>query len=354
MSSCHWLSGPPPGNMGDLQHFSTDPPVGVAHRIWSLWPWLGLGRRWPCWDSRLGSSGGVELNWRPSLGIGHDVSIGPVVVEAGALDHLTVSPLTRKRVTLGGNVGSPPSSSLILNLTCFLGFSSTGEGALLCCTLLLDSQVFVCNFKSLIWRQSHLPGGLDLGGLGKGDEDCLWHSCEGLWCCLNLLLPLDQEHHFHDPDSPISESSLGHLVASLACGSAEGDQINKAEWPQECLLLLEGPVKPGAPCRPPLALICLIHVVATSCSCLAVDGKTCWEPTPTPLNKLVQPLGKWHHQWHLWGSSWKGAQGLPLQLPLSVIFGSVFDTLSSSWKPYCGADGLIRRVTTPASGWWPS
>ena len=77
----------------------------------------------------------------------------------------------------------------MLNLTCFLGFSSTWAEALLCHALLLDSWVLVCNFKSLIWRQSHFPGGLDIEGLGEGDEDCHCHSGEDFGITLICSCP---------------------------------------------------------------------------------------------------------------------------------------------------------------------
>ena len=47
----------PLGVVGNFHHFSMDPPMGVAYRIWFLWPWLGPGSRWPGWDIRPGSSG---------------------------------------------------------------------------------------------------------------------------------------------------------------------------------------------------------------------------------------------------------------------------------------------------------
>ena len=72
---------------------------------------------------------GVKLCWGPSLGIGHGESIGPAVAEIELLVLSMVSPLARNRVTPEGNVGSPPSLSSVLNLTCFFGFSSTGVGA---------------------------------------------------------------------------------------------------------------------------------------------------------------------------------------------------------------------------------
>ena len=48
----------PPEDMGNPQHLHMDPPLAVAHWIWSCWPQLGLGSRWPGWDFRPGSSGG--------------------------------------------------------------------------------------------------------------------------------------------------------------------------------------------------------------------------------------------------------------------------------------------------------
>ena len=49
---------------------------------------------------------GVECCWEPSLGIGCGASVGPVLVEMGVLSHSIVSPMARKRVMFGGNVGS--------------------------------------------------------------------------------------------------------------------------------------------------------------------------------------------------------------------------------------------------------
>ena len=210
-----------PGEVGDFHHLSMDPSTGVAYRIWFLWPWLGFGSGCLGWDFRPGSSSGGGNSLGPSLRVGCGESVGPVVVEIRVLGHSMVSPLTRKRVTPSSNVGSSPSSSSMLNLTCFFSFSSTGVGALLHHALLLASQILDCNFRSLMWRQIHSPAGLELGGLEKGDWDCPWHSGEGLWCHLDLLLFLSQECCFHDPDCPVRESSLGHLAASLPQGSAE-------------------------------------------------------------------------------------------------------------------------------------
>ena len=114
----------------------------------------------------------------------------------------------------------------MLNLTCFLGFSSTGAGTLLHCALLLDSQILVCNFKSLIWRQSCSPAGLDLGRLGEGDKDCLWHSGEGLCAALICFCPSIRKVAFVI-QTVLLASSLGHLAGSLACGSAGGTKCMK-------------------------------------------------------------------------------------------------------------------------------
>ena len=123
--------------------------------------------------------------------------------------HSMASPPDMKRVMPVGSVGSLPSSSLMLNQTCFLGFSSARAGALPCHTLLLDSWVLACSFMSHISRHSHSPGGPDVGGLGNDDEDCLWCSVKGLWHHLDLLVLLCEEHHFHDSDHCVEESSLG-------------------------------------------------------------------------------------------------------------------------------------------------
>ena len=82
-------------------------------------------------------------------------------------------------------------------------------------------------------------------GAGDDDEVCLWYSGEGFWCHLNLLLPLNWEHHLCDPDCLVGESSPGHLAASLTHGPPKGDQVY--EWPQEYLLPLEALVKHHVP-----------------------------------------------------------------------------------------------------------
>ena len=51
---------------------------------------------------------GVELHWRSSLRVGCCESVGPVL-EIGTSDCLMVSPLARKTVMPGGNIGSLPS-----------------------------------------------------------------------------------------------------------------------------------------------------------------------------------------------------------------------------------------------------
>ena len=213
----------PPGEVGNLHRLSMDPPMGWLTGSGSY----GLGQDWAA-DGLVRTLGlaplvGVELHWGPSLRVGCGESVDPVVAGIRVSDHLMVSPLARKRVVPWGNVGSLFSSLSMLNLICFFGFSSTRVGALLCHTLLLDSQVLECNFRSLMWRQSHSPAGLDLRGLGEGNWDCPWHHSEGLWHCLDLLLLLNWECHFCDLDHPIWESSLGCLATSIPHGSAEGE-----------------------------------------------------------------------------------------------------------------------------------
>ena len=132
----------------DLQHFLLDPPAG----------WLtgsgpsGLDGDWIVddWTLGLAPPAGAELHWGPSSWSGHDVSTGPVIAGVGVVYHSMASLPDRKRVMSMGKIDSPPNFSLRLNLTCFLGFSSTRVGTLLCHTLLLNSWVLVCSFKSHI------------------------------------------------------------------------------------------------------------------------------------------------------------------------------------------------------------
>ena len=156
----------------------------------------------------------------------------------------------------------------MLNLTCFFGFSLTGVGALLCHTLLLDSQVLECNFRSLMWRQRLLTCSIWSWRTG----DCPQCCGEEIWCHVDLLLLLDWEYCFCDLDHPVGKSSLGHLATSLPCGSAEGEYVCNAEQPHEHLLFLEGPAEPGAPCRPALDIhwfnSCLSSLQQSSC---------CWQ-----------------------------------------------------------------------------
>ena len=213
----------------------------------------------------------VELHWRPSLGDSLLCICRPCYIGGRSIRSLDGLSFSQEESHTCGQCRF--NTQLVFNVKpdLLLGFLfkwGRGPALLHPASGLLGT---VCNFKSLIWRQSHLPGRLDLGGLGEGDEDCPWHSGEGLWHHLGLLLPLDQEHHFRDPDCPVEESSLGHLVASLACGSAEGDQVCKADWPWEHLLLLEGLVKLSAPCRPAIA-ICFFN----SCHSSLMQSSCCW------------------------------------------------------------------------------
>ena len=162
-----------------------------------LWGWLtgsgtsGLNLDQSTDDQTLGLAPLVGMAlWGPPSQSGHGVSIDPVVVGVRVVYCLEASCPDRKRVTPVGNVGSPPSSTSLLNCTCPLGLSSAMVGALPSHILLLDSLVLSCSFKSHIWRHSHSLGGPDLGGLGDDNEDCLWHSGEQHWYHLDLLLPL--------------------------------------------------------------------------------------------------------------------------------------------------------------------
>ena len=218
------------------------------------------------WDGTLGLAPlvGMELHWKPSLRVGHGESISHVVVEIKALYCSMVSPLARKRVMPRGNVGSPPSSSSMLNLTCVFGFSSIGVGA-----LLLDSQVLDCNFRSLIWRQSCTPAALDLEGLGEGGWDCPWHYGEGLWCHLDLLLLLNWECCLCDPDCPIRGVFSWPFCCLPSSWFCRGESVCKVEWPWEHFLPLESPAKPGVPCKPALDIhqfnSCLSSLIQSSC-----------------------------------------------------------------------------------------
>ena len=101
-----------------------------------LWGWLtgsgpsGFDLDWVADDQNLGLAPlvGVALFGGPSSWSGHDVLLDSVIVGVRVVYCLMASPPDRKRVTPEGNVGSLPSSSLRLNWTCFLGYSSAGWG----------------------------------------------------------------------------------------------------------------------------------------------------------------------------------------------------------------------------------
>ena len=225
MSPCHWLSVLSTSGCGQsLSSWPGSSCGGGSQDLISL-ALIRMGIRWPGGDFRSGSSsgGGTPLGafsrdrpWcihRPCCG------------RDGSIEWLDILSFGQEESHIWGQCRFTTQLIIYVKPTHLFSFFSTRVGALLCCILLLDSQVLDCNFKSLIWRQSHSPVGLDLGGLGEGNCNCLQHSSEGLWCCLDLLLPLNWECHFHDLDCPVGESSLGHLAASLHHGYAEGSWV---------------------------------------------------------------------------------------------------------------------------------
>ena len=164
---------------------------------------------------------------------------------------------------------------------CFLGLSSARKRALLCHTLLLDSLVLACSFKSQIWRQSHPIERPDLGELGGDKEDCLWPPGKGLWGHLGPHLPHDQEHHSHDSDCPVSLPSAILWPPLLVVLQR---WVNLWSWAaHEHLLLLECLLKLGAPCRPALA-ICLLK----SCHNSLIQS-SCWWGESTLGAKVHSP-----------------------------------------------------------------
>ena len=121
--------GFPPVYMGDPWHFLLDSPVGMAHWVWSPRPQWRSDSRWlnlrPGSSSRGGVPCGALFMVRPWCINRPCTSWGRNGVLLNGL-----SP-DKKRVTPVGKVGSPPNSSLRLNLTCFSGLSSARKGALL-------------------------------------------------------------------------------------------------------------------------------------------------------------------------------------------------------------------------------
>ena len=120
-------------------------------------------------------------------------------------------------------------------------------------------------------------------GLGDDKENCLQPSGEKLWCYLDPFLPLDQECHFCYSHHPAGGSSLGHVAASFGHGSAEGEQVHKAKKPHEHLLLLEGLLKLGVPCRLDLAK-CLLK----SCHSSLMQA-SCWWWKSMLVTKVHSP-----------------------------------------------------------------
>ena len=134
MPSCYWLSVLYTRGSGlstSSWHGST-----YGEGLQDLVP-LALVNDWTA-DGQAGTLGmtslvGVELCWGTPLRVGHSKFVVPVVAEIRVSDCLTISPSARKRVTPEGNVDSLPSSSFMLNLTCFFGFPQMGWGPALLC-----------------------------------------------------------------------------------------------------------------------------------------------------------------------------------------------------------------------------
>ena len=255
LTSHHWASG----YVGDLQHFHLDPPLGMAHWIWSLWPQWGSDSGWP--DFEPGSSSGGGAPFRTLF-----------MVRSWCKSSISLNGFSPRQeeshACWQGRFTAQPLIEVEPDLPLGVFFSWGGGSTLPCPThgLLspsLQLQVSCMETQSLNWRTR-------TWGLGDDDEDCLQHSGKGLWCHLDLLLPLDWECHFCDSDHPLRESSLGHLVASLVHGSAGGEWVLEAEQPQEHLLLLEGLIELGAPFRPALAM----HLL-NSC-CYSLMQPSCW------------------------------------------------------------------------------
>ena len=146
----------------------------------------------------------MELHWEPYLTVGQCKCIGPVVVEIGALGHSSLS-FSQEESHAWGQCKFIAQLIIYVKPGLFLQFLLNWGRSPASGLWVLD-----CNFKSLTWRQSCSPVGLDLGGLGEGDWDCSWHSSERLWHHPELLLHLNWEHHLCDPDHPTGESSFGH------------------------------------------------------------------------------------------------------------------------------------------------
>ena len=217
----------------------------------------GLDWDWVADDQTLGLAPlvGVELHWEPSSRSGNGVSIRSCCRGKSGISLSGLSPRQEDSHTCGQcRFTTQFFIDIKLHLLLWVFFSWGGSSALKHPTPgswpVASSLAYGDTVTNL--------GEPDLGGLGDDEEDCLQHSDEGLWHHLDLLLPLDQERCFCDPDHPVGESSLGHLASSLAHGSAEGEQVHKSEQPQWHLLLLEGIIKLDVPCRPAIA-ICLLN-----------------------------------------------------------------------------------------------
>ena len=173
--------------------------------------------------------------------------------------------------------------------------------------------------------------GWDYGGLGEGDWYRLGHGWEGLWCCLDLFLPLEGEHHFLKANHLADVSFISHLANSAPWGLAEGDWVHEVEWPWEHIpLLKEGLADLFSLCRPDLAM----HLVSYWCSSFRHSSCCLWGSmlgaTPcSPCRLVLQPSGSLK-QGALTGPAWRGVQG-PTQLSFNC---DPWEYLQCSFSPH--------------------
>ena len=177
-------------------------------------------------------------------------------------------------------MGSSPRSPSMSNLTCVYGFSAS-VGASCLCTLLLDLWGPVCKLRFFIEYLSHSLAGWDFGGLGEGDWHLLGHWGKGVWCHLDLSLPLEWECLL-DSYCPTGVSSFSCLATSIPWGPAEGEQACEREQLRECHWPIEwGLADPTLLCRP--ALACSQHISPMHWSC-CLWGSTLGVIAHPPVN----------------------------------------------------------------------
>ena len=136
---------------------------------------------------------------------------------------------------------------------------------------------------------------MGLWGLWEGDWHQLWHWAEGLWCHLDLFLPLEQECLLH-ANYPAWVSCFSHLAIPIPRGPAEGEQACEMEWMWESLWpLKEGLANLVSLCRPALAL-CLASSWCSSLMHLSccLWGNTLGPIACSPCRLVLSPSGSLH------------------------------------------------------------